>query len=222
MYHHIEVNPRPNDPLFAALFVAPDKLGEQLKYLSAHNFHTITFDDIDNALNGRILLPANPILITFDDGWRSFYSKAFPLLRKYGMKATSFIITNYPDQKHPEYLHWEQIAEMAASGLIDFEAHTKSHPYLTRYTGVSLADELRRSKDDLELHLKKPVHWFAYPYGDYNSSVVKAVEDAGFFGAVTTDYGTVETLNGIYLMPRIMVDGRFTLAEFERRITSGK
>ena len=220
MYHHIEINPRPRDPIWAALYVAPDTLNGQLAFLSSHNFHAITFDDLYNALMGKSVLPVNPILLTFDDGWQSFYNGGFPLLKKYDMKSTAFVITDYCNQKYPAYLSWDQIKEMSASGLVDVEDHTRNHPFLTRLSDVSLTSELTESKDAIETHVQKPAHWFAYPYGNYNIRVAKAVQEAGFFGAVTTNYGATETLGNIYTMPRIMVDGRFTTDDFAKRIQS--
>jgi peptidoglycan/xylan/chitin deacetylase (PgdA/CDA1 family) len=222
MYHHIRINPRPKDPIWASLYVSPTKLDEQLQYLSTHNFHTITFDDLYKALNGKSTLPKNPVLLTFDDGWRSFYSKGFPLLRKYNMQATAFIITNYPYAKDSAYFNWDQIKEMSDSGFVDFEAHTKSHPFLTKLYYASAVNEAKGSKSDLEKHIQKLTHWFAYPYGDYNNAVIKAVQEAGYLGAVTTNYGATETLTGIYTMPRIMVDGRFSIDEFSKRIESAQ
>src|SRR5579859_7700635 len=72
MYHHIEINPRPYDPIYAALFVSPDQLDQQLSYLLTHNYHPITLDELSNALDGREVLPVNPIVLSFDDGYQSF------------------------------------------------------------------------------------------------------------------------------------------------------
>src|SRR5260221_3515829 len=70
MYHHIRVNPRPNDRVWAALHVSPHQLDAQLAYLAAHNYHTITLDELWDGLNGKISLPPNPIVLSFDDGYR--------------------------------------------------------------------------------------------------------------------------------------------------------
>lgn len=71
-------------------------------------------------------LPKNSILITFDDGYKNNYTLAFPILKKYNMKATIFLNTKFIE-KDEAYLNWDEIREMYESGLIDFQLHTHSH-----------------------------------------------------------------------------------------------
>ncbi len=216
MYHHIRVNPRPQDPLWASLNVTPEQLESQLIYLLRNGYHVITLDDLYDALNSGKTLPARPIVLTFDDGYRNFYDNAYPLLKKYNMKAIEFVITAVEDV--PAYLTWGEISEMDRSGLIEFGAHTRRHPNLPDLTTNSINYEITQSKADLESHLGKTVNWFAYPYGSYNSYIVSETQKAGYKAAVTTNYSAVQNKDKMYLLPRIMVDGRFTLDEFARRI----
>lgn len=216
MYHHIRINPQPRDSLWASLHVSPQQFEEQLKYLADHQYHPVSLNEIYGSLNGEGRLPEKPVVLTFDDGYRSFYDNAYPLLVKYHMKAVEFVITNV--QQLPAYFTWEQAQTMNASGLIEFGAHTRNHPALTTVSQNDLVSEIKGSKNDLESHLKKTITWFAYPYGDYNTRVVNAVRDAGYIGAVTTNFGSVETMNTLYLLPRIMVDGRYSIKNFATRL----
>lgn len=216
MYHHIEINPRPNDTVYAALFVSPTQLDQQLSYLSTHNYHVITLDELSNALDGKETLPPNPIILTFDDGYQSFYDNAYPLLKKYQMKAVQFVITQVEDA--PAYLSWNEIIEMDKSGLVEIAAHTRHHPNLPDLSQAAIVDEIKGSKDDLEQHLHHTVNWFAYPYGSYSPFIIQTIKDAGFKGAASTIYGTNQSKDNVYLFPRIMVDGRFSLDNIARRI----
>lgn len=216
MYHHIEINPRPSDPIYAALFVSPAQLDQQLAYFSQHNYHTITLDELSDALDGKFLLPSNPIVLTFDDGYQSFYDNAFPLLEKYHMHAIEFVITQV--EKAPAYLSWDEIVTLDKSGLVEIEAHTRHHPNLPNLFQAAIIDEIKGSKDDIEQHLHHPISWFAYPYGSYDDFIVQAVKNAGFKAAASTIYGTNQSKNTIYLAPRIMVDGRFSLSNIAQRI----
>lgn len=216
MYHHIRINPRPNDPIWAALNVSVEQLDSQLQYLVSHGYHIITLDDLYPALSGRSALPSNPIILTFDDGYRSFYDNAFPLLKKYHARAVEFVITAVLTA--PAYLTWDEIAEMDQTGLVQFAAHTRHHPNLPDLSHAAIVDEIKGSKDDLEAHLKKSVNWFAYPYGSYSQTIIQVVQEAGFFGAVSTIYGSVQSNEKIFLLPRIMVDGRYTLDNVARRL----
>ncbi len=217
MYHHIRINPKPNDSLWASLNVSPSQLEAQFQYLNSHDYHTITLGQMLDALNNKAILPKNPIVLSFDDGYRNFYENAYPLLKKYNLKAIQFVITDV--QNYPAYLTWNQIIEMDKSGLVEFGAHTKHHPNLPDLSQAAIIDEVKGSKKDIESHLKKPTNWFAYPYGSYNNFILKAVKDAGYLGAASTIYGSVQESNKLFLMPRIMVDGRFSLMDFTKRIS---
>ncbi|HEV2339902.1 MAG TPA: polysaccharide deacetylase family protein [Patescibacteria group bacterium] len=216
MYHHIEINPRPNDPLYASLFVSPSQLDQQLAYFSTNNFHAITLDDMANALDNKETLPPNPIVLSFDDGYQSFYDNAYPLLQKYHMKAIEFVITQV--EGAPAYLSWNEIKQMDQSGLVEFGAHTRHHPNLPDLSQAAIIDEIQGSKNDLEQHLNHPVNWFAYPYGSYSSFIIQTVKDAGFKGAASTIYGASQSKDNAYLFPRIMVDGRFSIDNIAKRI----
>lgn len=216
MYHHIRINPKPNNPVWESLNVKPTDLENELNYLSTHNYHTISLDDLYDAMVNQKSLPQNPIILSFDDGYKNFYENAFPLLKKYKMKATEFVITQV--ETAPAYLSWDQILELDRSGLIEIGAHTQHHPYLTDLTATSINNEIEGSKKDIEMHTGHPIHWFAYPYGVYNNYIISEVQKLGFLGAVSTNYSPVQNKEKLFVMPRIMVDGRFTLDEFATRI----
>ena len=80
-------------------------------------------------------LPEKPVIITFDDGYADNYENAYPILKKYGFKATIFLIYDFTNT-YPNYLTWDQIAEMKESGLIRFESHTMTHANLAELTSI--------------------------------------------------------------------------------------
>lgn len=216
MYHHIRPVPISNDPVSLALNVTPAQLSEQLSFLKTNGYTIISLDDLENALSKKTPLPDKPIILTFDDGYKDFYENAFPILKKYNVKATEFVITKVLDIS--PYLTWNQIKEMDKSGLITIGAHTRHHANLPDISQKDIIDEVKGSKADLESQLKKPVNWFAYPYGSYNSFIMNTVKSAGFKGAASTVYGVNQSRENAFLEPRIMIDGRFTLDNIARRI----
>ncbi len=217
MYHHIRENPHPENIVWQTLHISPKFLDEELNYLETHNFHVIGLDDLYEALTSGKALPENPIVLTFDDGYRSFYENAFPLLKKHNMKAIDFVITQGVGAS--AYLTWDEIAEMDRSGLIQFGAHTRHHANLPDLSHNSIIEEIKGSKADLESHLHKKIDWFAYPYGSYNDFAISVVEEAGFKGAVSTIYGPIQSKDNLFLMHRIMANGRYGLDNFVMRIT---
>jgi peptidoglycan/xylan/chitin deacetylase (PgdA/CDA1 family) len=161
------------------------------------------------------------VVITVDDGHVSTYQYAYPLLKKYGFPATFFVYTDFIGAG--EGLRWTQIKEMAASGLIDFEAHSKTHSNLVlRLPGESdqryrerLDGEIRVPQESLQRNLSTKVDLYAYPYGDANEPVLERLQAADFRLAVTVNPGG----NGFFAQPmmlrRSMVFGDYDIAAFK-------
>lgn len=217
MYHHIGVNPKPGDPVWAALYITPESLENEFTYLDSHNFHVITLDELYSALSQGQSLPENPVVLTFDDGYRSFFDSAYPVLKKHNMKAIDFVITGAVGAS--AYLTWDEILQMDKSGLIQFGAHTRHHPNLPDLSQSLITEEIKGSKADLESHLGKKIDWFAYPYGSYNNFAISVVKDAGFKGAVSTIYSNIQTKDSLFLLPRIMANGMYGLDNFIMRVS---
>lgn len=153
-----------------SLFVKPSRMEEQLKWLTENGYTPIWFEDLNRL--GEI---EKPIILTFDDGYDDNYTELFPLLKKYQVKATVFMITGSIGKEH--YLTEAQIREMAASGLISVQSHTVSHPMLPELNAEQLKTELTESKRKiLELTGKEPFV-FCYPTGKYNKMVKEAVKE---------------------------------------------
>ena len=101
-----------------SLSVPPWDFETQMKYLSDHGYTSISPDELYAALAGDGKLPDNPVLITFDDGYRDNYDNVFPILKKHKLKATIFVITSFLGKKE-QYLTWEQAREMEKHGILE-------------------------------------------------------------------------------------------------------
>lgn len=211
-YHYIGNNPNPADKARDNLEVVPDKFEEQMNYLSKNGYNTISFDTLYAVLHGVSSLPLKPVILTFDDGYIDFYLNAYPILRRYGLHAVSFIPTGLVGKGY--YMSWPQIKEIDASGLVSFQAHSVDHPNLAGLSDDKLKYQIWESKKALEAELGKPVNTFAYPYGVTDERVWAAVKAAGFVGAVGTWYGVIESEGTIYDMPRVKIGGGMTIEKF--------
>ena len=116
VYHCVGENPA--SPEGDGLFVSERTFARQMAFLHSMGYETIFAKDITGPL------PRNPIVITFDDGYENNYTQAFPILERYGMKATIFVIGSESDRATPGRLSWEQMRKMEASGLVDIQSHT--------------------------------------------------------------------------------------------------
>lgn len=191
------------DNTFISLAVRPEDFEYQMKYLHDNGYHAISPDELYESLAGNGELPENPVLITFDDGYLDNYTNAYPILKKYGFKATIFVITSFLG-KDKQYINWDQAREMNANG-IDIESHTVDHKSMTDLTDEQLRLELVESKKKAEEELGHPVDYMAYPTGTYNLHIAEMVKEAGYKAAFTIKYGNVDKASNIYALERVPV-----------------
>lgn len=214
-YHHISQKP------VSSITIKPERFEADLKMLKDNYFNVITLRDMIKAMYGEYKLPPNAVVITFDDGYESFYKYAYPLLVKYNMPATNFVITSWvenytPSGKELNSLGPEQIEEMYKSGLIDIQSHSHDgHDYIVRnekgQTGGKLAfqvydkskgeyeaedsynkrvvDDLAKSVVMVEKYTGEKSDMFCFPFGHYNSRLVRRSREAGLKYFITTAYG---------------------------------
>lgn len=203
------------------MVLPPEKFEAQLEYLKRHDYTVIRLADVPDFLAGKRALPARSVVITFDDGHVSVHQYAFPLLMKYGYPATFFLYTDFLGAK--EALSWAQIREMAATGLMDFQSHSKTHANLSvRLPGETDRDyrrrldgEVRIASDAIRRNLQVRADYFAYPLGDANQAVLDTLKRADFKLGLTVNPGGNAFFAHPFLMRRTMVFGEYDLAAFE-------
>jgi peptidoglycan/xylan/chitin deacetylase (PgdA/CDA1 family)/SAM-dependent methyltransferase len=224
MYHRIAVD---GPPALAPYRVAPAAFERQLAYLRRHGYRAIALDEWLAALasgDGRI--EDRVVALTFDDAYRDFLTDAWPLLKRYGFTATLFVATDHVGGRAEwdrglgepaPILGWDELRQLAAEGVA-FGAHSGSHPYLTWLAAAEMVAEGRRSKDALERGLGRPVNVMAYPYGDQDLPVRRAMAACGFAGAVTTAPGLSLLGDNPMALPRQLVDGADDLDRFVAKL----
>ena len=127
------------------------------------------------------------------------------LVRQHGFKATSYVITGFIGWD--AYMTWPMLKELDASGQIEIGAHTVDHADLKAMSAPRRAQEINGSKLALEEGLGHPVTAFCYPSGKYDAGVVALVRQAGFLTATTVEYGTKQSLQWAFELPRVRVSG---------------
>lgn len=213
-YHYIANNPNPKDRARDGLSVSPDKFEAQMQYLSQNGYTPVTLDTLYGIFNGQSPVSGKPVVLTFDDGYVDFYTNAFPILRRFGFHAVSFIPTGLMGGSY--YMNWNQIKEIASTGLVTFEGHTVTHANLSSLNYEATLKQLIDSKNVLQANTGYPVNFVAYPNGSTNGSVQAAARQAGYAGGVGTWYG--KSWGGSMDMPRIKVSGAWNIHEFAARL----
>jgi peptidoglycan/xylan/chitin deacetylase (PgdA/CDA1 family) len=215
MYHYIRVNPDGHDAVGANLSVTPADFRAQMDWLARNGYHPIDLDDLRGYLLSGATMPARPIVITLDDGYRDLYTEAYPVLRTHRFKAIAYIVTGFLGR--PSNVTSNQVLEMNANGIA-IGSHTVSHEDLIKTSGVELHRQLADSKEALEELLGHSVPDFCYPSGAVNPAVAQAVAAAGYQSATTTAEGNVHSAADRYLWTRVRVNGGESLGDFVAKL----
>lgn len=209
MYHYVYDK---NDPPanLNANYIEVSALEEQLIYLKENNYYFPSWEEVRQYVDGELLLPEKSIVLSFDDGAKSFLKVGAPLFDKYHIPVTSFLITNKDGENkvatyETPYLQFQSHTHNMhrAGGNI---GHGGIFPVMPHDEAVADLKESIRICGNGEA--------LAYPYGDYNDSCVAAVKDAGFLCAFTTEYGRVFPGDNPYLLPRIRISHGQSLESF--------
>ncbi len=166
MYHLIKDVPYSYN---VGLFVRPRDFEEHIRCLLEAGYTFYFADEYRRTENRSVIL-------TFDDGYADNYTELFPILKKYNIKATIFLIGDYVD-RDPRYLTAEQIKEMSESGLVQFGCHTMSHRDLSTLDDDAVRTELEECIDFVKGLSGQDCTTVAYPYGGYNDAVTAIAKE---------------------------------------------
>lgn len=211
VYHVVRPSSPSDSAAVHAIAVTPETFDAEMNYLRSAGYHVIRFSDLEAYFASGTWLPSKPIILSFDDGWGSQFIYAFPILEKYHYPATFFIFTNSID--HHGFLTLDNLRALEAAGMT-IGGHSRSHPYLTGITSPStLWDEIAGSKQLLEQKLGVSVNEFAYPFGQYNSTIVSLVKEAGYKSARGDAYSGKQSADRLFTLSAL--NAPTTIAAFE-------
>ncbi len=168
---------------------------QQMKFLKENDYHTISTEALLDFLNYRHSIPKKSVIISIDDGYRSVYNLAYPILKKYGFTATLFIYTDYVGVSSKS-ITWPQLAEMKAAGFC-IGSHTIAHSDLSKKSDSESESvylkrvhrELVLSKEIIDRKLAQNTFVLAYPFGRYTRQVREMTKAAGYRLAMTVKRG---------------------------------
>ena len=209
--------------------ISPKRFKKQISLLKQFDYTSILPGSLFEQTNTLI----KPILITFDDGYEGVYDYVYPILKECGFTATVFLTTGYVGTYNhwdaspgPRFRHlnWKQIKEMSDDGIC-FGSHGVNHVFLTRQSREAVKYELETSKRILEDETGKPVHFFSYPYGDYNKRIIEIVRETGYDNAFSLRpeiLKAIDTIDNRYKLPRIAIYCIDSMYAFKSKIGSTK
>lgn len=196
----------------------------QMKYLKENGYHVIPLDQLLDFFDHKAQLPQNSIVITIDEGWRSFYDIAFPILKKYDFPATLFIYTDFIGGG--KAMSWKQVKELSDKGL-DIQCQTRTHRNLTALKGKesfkqyfkSLEMEITYSKTVISQKLNKECNCLAYPYGKTNDLTIAMIKKHGYRAAFTVQRGANPFFSDRYRIHRSVIYGKYDIERFKKNLS---
>ena len=217
-YH--QVTDAPLDPVYEIYNVPPADFNAQLDYLQAEGYTTITLQDFMRVVHGKGELPAKPIVLTFDDGYKDNYSEMLPILEAHKMTAVVYVITNELGKEN--YLNLDELKDMQRRGL-EIGSHTADHLPLTSLDKTFQRRQIRDSKIFLEWSGLETIYSLSYPNGAFNSEIEKILREENYLTAVTGEVGLNTVGTNPYELYRVHIrKPRFGLTEFKFRLWKAK
>jgi peptidoglycan/xylan/chitin deacetylase (PgdA/CDA1 family) len=201
MYHVIADAPASTP--YPELYVKPADFTEQIAWLAQHGYHAVTLRRVFDFWRGKRVLPPKPVVLSFDDGYRSDVAVALPVLRKrHWPGVLNLVLENLTPV-------WGSrpgmVRKLIAAGW-EIDAHTINHVDLTTLSADRLKQEVAGSRAAIRKQFGVPVDFFCYPVGKYDDTVIAAVKAAGFLGATTENAG-LATPRDPFTLSRIRVAG---------------
>jgi peptidoglycan/xylan/chitin deacetylase (PgdA/CDA1 family) len=186
----------PEDAPYPELYVGRTDFSKQMDWLEEQGYEAVTLEQVEAAWYHGGTLPPKPIVLSFDDGYRPQFTFALPELRKHGWAGVLNLKAEGSD------LYESNVKAMIGAGW-ELAAHTIHHLDLTELGPEELEEEVAGSRKILQREYGVPVKDFCYPAGEFDETVVAAVEAAGYVGATTEISGDAEK------------DAPYELARFE-------
>ena len=187
MYHLVN-EPPPGAPL-PELYVSKADFAAQMKWLEDNGYMAVTEQQVyDLWKKGTPLSTKKPVVVSFDDGFRSIRTNGFPVLEKLGWKGVVNLLGNMFEKGDEGGMSVKDVQTLVDAGW-ELDAHSVTHADLTTLDDAALQQDVAGVRDQLKRQFKVPVNFFCYPAGRYDERVVQAVEDAGYLGATTTQPG---------------------------------
>jgi len=136
-----------------------------------------------------------------DDGYEDFYTDAFPLLKKYNIKSTIYVVNNFIGKKN--YMTESQIREILESNLVELGSHSIKHQKLTLMPIAAARKEITDSKEKLEKRFNVKIETFAYPYGTSSPELIDMVKEASYSAAVSVVKGIDQSNGNLFFLSRV-------------------
>ena len=199
MYHRFDENKYPSTNIRIEDFKTHIKMIKDsgIKFISNLEFENAVDQ---NNLNKKILL-------TIDDGFSSFYEKAWPILKEQKIPFIIFINTETIGARG--YMSWDEIEDISKYDFVHIGNHSHSHGYLVDEKDEKIREDIKLAKNIFKKKLNYETKFFAYPFGEYKTSYIKIVEELGFLFAFGQHSGVIDKTKSRFELPRFPINEKY-------------
>jgi len=206
MYHRFEENKYPSTNIKTANFI------KHLNLIKDRQFKFINPIDFENSLVSE--KREKKILLTIDDGFKSFYDQAWPILKKREIPFILFVNTREVGTKG--YMNWQQIKEISKEKFAHIGNHSYSHEYLIDMKNQEVINDIRKAIVDFKKNLGYNSSFFSYPFGEYSNDLKSIIKNLGFKYAFGQHSGVADETKDFYELPRFPINEAYgELKRFE-------
>jgi peptidoglycan/xylan/chitin deacetylase (PgdA/CDA1 family) len=223
MYHAVAAE---GPSRLARYRVTPADFEAQMRWLRDRGYHAITSTDLLSHFKTRRPFEGRPVMLTFDDGLRSYGECAWPILSGCGFNAENFIVTDLvgtsaewdgEDGRRQALMDWAEIERLSRSGA-RFGSHLATHRYADSLTSRELLEEAARSRGVLEGRLRSGIISLAAPFGCLDERFARTAQASGYKVLYSTRHGFARIGESVMNLPRIEVRGDWDLAQFAKSL----
>ncbi len=207
---HIFVYHRFGDDAHASANTSIQTLNTQFEYFKTHGYEVVEMRRLAEALHQHKPIPDNWVVLTIDDGYRSFYQNGLPVFKKYGYPFTLFVYVEATQKGYGDFMSWEELRQSAAYGEIAL--HSYSHAHMTSMGTQDILKETQEARAIFKHEMGFDARYYAYPYGEYKHETQKAIKTFGFDLICNQNSGAVNEKSDPYDLDRTALTGDVTLA----------
>ena len=195
----------------------------QMEFLREKGYRVISLDQLLDFLEFKSPIPEKSVVITFDDGLRSAYDIALPILKTCGYPATLFIRTNFIGKGNA--MTWDQLNLLSENGF-DIQCKTAMNPDMSRVKDSesfkvyfrAIQKEIRQSKKTVKNKLNRDCRYLAYAYGRTNNTIIALLKKEGFRGAFTLERDSNPFFVNNYMIHRSVIRGGYDMGQFKKNL----
>lgn len=191
--------------------IEKETFARQMDYLQAEGYETLYFSDLNKPL------PAKAVIVSFDDGFRSIYENAAPIMEKYGIKGNVYLPTGYIGND-PHFMDWDMVQKLQ-EGNFEMQAHTHNHVDVRTLDEQALQEQIQASDELFREKLGYLPRAFCFPFGTYDRASVKRIRKTGRYDYILGSYyGDLRVGKKGRILPRIGISNDDTIEDFEAKL----